>query len=321
MHVAANGISVIICCYNSSSRLKTTLQYLAAQTGADSLQWEVVLVDNNSTDDTQKVATDFWAVAGTPVPLRIVAEKMAGLTYARAAGIKAAQYDIVLFCDDDNWLHAEYLQQIKAVFCSDKQIGITGPSSIEAVYEVEKPDWLQGHENVLCVFDTHQSQIVVHKDKPDIVHVAGAGMAVKKEILLSYLSDLDRNSGRLLLDRSPNQMLSGGDDDINILALNLGYKLLLTDKLRLQHFIPAFKLNKEYVLRLYEGMAYSMVLLNHFHGQRPDKAQGWNVGGMIKYIILNAIKNPFNNSILMRTIRGRRRARNYLQLLLQQKAA
>lgn len=318
MYVPDNGISVIICCYNSSPRLKATLEHLAAQTGVENLQWEIVLVDNNSSDDTKEVATTFWSTTCNPAPLRIVIEKNAGLTYARSAGIRAAKHDIIIFCDDDNWLHSHYLSNTQSIFCSDKQIGMVGPTGIEAVYEAEKPSWLNGHEGVLCVFDTHQSEIVVQKGKTKIVRIAGAGMGVKKEILLHYLDDLEKNAKRMVLDRSPNQMLSGGDDDINIVALNLGYKLVLTDKLKLKHFIPAFKLKKDYILRLHEGMAYSMVLLTHFHGPENSRPHDWNIGGLIKYMLVNAIKDPFNNSILMRTIRGRRKARTYLHQLLQQ---
>ena len=210
-------------------------------------------------------------------------------------------------------MHTDYLLQVVHIFQNQPTVGIAGPASMPAVYEIAKPLWLNGHENVLCVFDTGQKEITVNQHSAKIVHIAGAGMAIRKTILENYLHDLANNPHRLLLDRSPGRMLSGGDDDINLLALNEGHDLYLTHKLQLLHFIPSFKLTKEYILRLYEGMAYSMVLLNRFYGQEKEKAQGWNFMGMMKYMAINILKNSFNNRVLLRTIKGRQQAKAYLR--------
>lgn len=307
------NISVVMCCYNSAPRLEKTLLHLAVQEDISPDQWELIVVDNNSTDGTAALATQLWEQFQGKAPMRIVREQAIGLTHARAAGIRAAHYGIILFCDDDNWLNNDYLAQVIRIFESRPKVGIAGPARMPAVYETSKPSWLHGHENVLCVFDCGQKEITVNRHSQQEVHVAGAGMAIRKTILENYLIDLMHNPHRLLLDRSPGRMLSGGDDDINIQALKDGHDLYLSSQLQLQHFIPAFKLNKEYVLRLYEGMAYSMVLLNRFHGQEKEKAQGWNFMGMVKYMALNVIKCPFNNSVLMRTIKGRQAAKAYLR--------
>lgn len=313
----SENISVIICCYNSSPRLEKTLLHLSVQEDINPNCWEIILVDNNSTDNTANVAARLWQQLGGKAPLRIVTEPAIGLTHARAAGIRAAQYGTILFCDDDNWLHSNYLSLVTQIFSIRPTVGIAGPARMPAVYETPKPTWLNGHENVLCVFDTGLQEVTVNQNSPKVLHIAGAGMAIRKAILENYLHDLANNPHRFLLDRSPGRMLSGGDDDINILALKDGHDLYLTEKLQLQHFIPSFKLNKEYILRLYEGMAYSMVLLNRFHGQERQKAQGWNFMGMMKYMVVNLLKNPFNNRVLMRTIKGRQQAKAFLRTAAQ----
>jgi glycosyltransferase involved in cell wall biosynthesis len=103
------GISVIICCYNSSLRLPKTLEYLSNQATGNLFPWEIILVDNNSSDNTSVIATNFWASLDIDVPLIIVEESKPGLIYARNTGINKANYDFLIFCDDDNWLNKNYL--------------------------------------------------------------------------------------------------------------------------------------------------------------------------------------------------------------------
>src|SRR5688572_20942184 len=103
------GISVIICCYNSSQRIGETLRHLARQQFPEDFRYEVLLVDNDSTDDTTAVARAIWDKEGPAgIPLRIVEELRAGQMYARDKGVKEAAYDSIVFCDDDNWLNPDY---------------------------------------------------------------------------------------------------------------------------------------------------------------------------------------------------------------------
>ena len=98
------GISIIICCYNSAKRLPETLAHLANQQVDGGVRWELILVNNNSTDETEVVAQNLWGALGSPAPLKIFEEPLPGLSYARNNGMKKAIYEVFLFCDDDNWL-------------------------------------------------------------------------------------------------------------------------------------------------------------------------------------------------------------------------
>ena len=69
-----DGVSVIICCYNSRDVIGDTRIYLAHQEVASQVKWEVLLVDNACRDDTVEVARQAWSKLGSVVPLRIVQE-------------------------------------------------------------------------------------------------------------------------------------------------------------------------------------------------------------------------------------------------------
>src|SRR5688500_17791752 len=95
------GLSVVICCYNSAERLPQTLRHLAIQKYSPGLNWEVIIVDNNSLDATADVARKEWAQYSTRVPLKVVTERDPGLSAARSKGVSSASFEFIVFCDDD----------------------------------------------------------------------------------------------------------------------------------------------------------------------------------------------------------------------------
>src|ERR1017187_9433605 len=105
---ALPGVSVIICSHNGAGRIVETLKHLAGQQFPEYLPWEVILVDNGSTDDTVEVSLGFWPET-IPAPLRVVYEPKLGRSNALRAGWKATRYPIVCTVDDDNWLDPLYI--------------------------------------------------------------------------------------------------------------------------------------------------------------------------------------------------------------------
>src|SRR6266568_2014628 len=94
------GVSVVICCHNSAKRLAATLAQLVAQRVPSEIPWEVIVIDNASTDGTAQVAAACWPAVNC-VPLRIISEPRLGLTYARQRGFREAKYEFISFVDDD----------------------------------------------------------------------------------------------------------------------------------------------------------------------------------------------------------------------------
>ena len=115
-------ISVIICCYNSKDRLEPTLKALAQQKEIN-FSWEIIVVNNNSNDNTTEVAKCLWKLTGSNTPFKIVDESQPGLSSARKKGVKEAKGEYILFCDDDNWLAPNYIQNAVDIMDSDEQLG------------------------------------------------------------------------------------------------------------------------------------------------------------------------------------------------------
>lgn len=259
-----NGISVIICCYNSVPRLPATLRHLAAQE-AGALAWEVVLVDNNSTDATADVARQQWQQLGSPAPLAVVAEPRPGLSMARAAGLAAAHFDLVVFCDDDNWLAADYLRQAHELMQQDAQTGILGGLNT-AVADGPLPAWFQQVEHAYaCGPQADQDGEV----SPERLYVAGAGMVVRRRIF----AELARAGFQSqLLDRKGEELSSGGDTELCFATALLGYKVVYSSRLKLFHYMEAKRLTWDYLINLNNGHARSYYKLQFYKQAYANKS-------------------------------------------------
>lgn len=275
-----NGISVIVCCYNSVPRLPATLQHLAAQE-AGALAWEVVLVDNNSTDATAAVAHQQWQQLGAPAPLTVVAEPRPGLSMARAAGLAASHFELVLFCDDDNWLEADYLHQAHELVQQDAQTGIVGGLNT-AVADGPLPAWFQQVEHAYACGPQAEQDGEVSTQR---LYVAGAGMVVRRHIF-AELAQAGFQSQ--LLDRKGEELSSGGDTELCFATALLGYKVVYSSRLKLFHYMEAKRLSWEYFVKLNEGHAKSYYKLQFYKQLYNGVAQkswlGHLLGGSRQYI-------------------------------------
>src|SRR5689334_8418509 len=142
------GVSVIICCHNSARRLPETLAHLVAQDVPINTPWEVIVVDNCSTDGTGEAASRIWA--SRAVPLRVVKEERPGLSHARRRGFDEARYGIISYVDDDNWLESSWVRVAAELMEKHSNIGACGGQS-EAVCEVPAPAWFNGLEGSYAV--------------------------------------------------------------------------------------------------------------------------------------------------------------------------
>ena len=94
------GISVIVCCYNSALRLPETIRHISLQIVESDIDWEVIIVNNTSADETTRVANEEFTKYNS-ITYKIVDQPIAGLSAARALGIEVSEFEYLIFCDDE----------------------------------------------------------------------------------------------------------------------------------------------------------------------------------------------------------------------------
>jgi len=128
------NLSLIIPTWNNSERLVRTLRALQNCTGPPNARWELILVDNNCTDETRRVAERMSAL----LPLVYVLEPRQGLSRARNAGLAAASGELIAFLDDDMKACSEWLATYWGAY-REKPTGFYFGGPIIPEYESDMP--------------------------------------------------------------------------------------------------------------------------------------------------------------------------------------
>jgi glycosyltransferase involved in cell wall biosynthesis len=132
----APTISIIIPVFNEADHLQRCLSTIEAQTLTP---YEIVVVDNNSTDDTVRIAR-------THPLVRVVTEKKQGIVHARNAGFNAARGDIIARIDADTILPPDWVQRVCSYYTNDKNLktALTGGGYFYNIRIPRFNGWLQG---------------------------------------------------------------------------------------------------------------------------------------------------------------------------------
>lgn len=233
------GVSVIVCAYNAALRIEETMRHLALQQVPHDVAWEVILVDNHSSDKTASIAKKVWDELNTKDSFRIVEEYIPGLSHARAKGFAESQYEYVIMCDDDNWLQNDYVSIVYSVMEQNINIGALGGVG-EITFEVPPPDWIP----LISVFATGKQNESSGKVHANFLY--GAGCVIRK----SALNNLNQKGYKQLLsDRQLGTLTSGGDYELCYALSIIGYDIWYDERLKFKHFITKSRLTWEYVKR------------------------------------------------------------------------
>lgn len=252
------GISVIICCYNSAARLPETLTHLARQNTSAELKWELVLVDNASSDQTAEVARTIWEqLKQATDDLQILYESRPGQQFARLRGAKDSRYDLLLFCDDDNWLDPEYLNLSSEIMRYDERIGAAGGLNLPATDADQYPDWFEDYRDkyALAMPGTASGDVSSRG------FILGAGMITRRFLFLEMYQD---KYPSLLKGRKGESLSTGDDFEYCKRLLLRGYHLFISEQLRLTHFLPKERLTIGYRDRLMAGIHEAGYVLNEY---------------------------------------------------------
>jgi glycosyltransferase involved in cell wall biosynthesis len=232
------GISIIVCCYNSKERLPETLRHLSRQKLKFNYPTELIIVDNNSSDNTAIIARERWNEFGTPFPLVVIEELNPGLANARRTGVLVAQFQYGIFCDDDNWLSENYLEISIQLLESNPNAAVFGGASVP-VSDIDLPPWFFSKANSFAVgTQADEEGFITWKH-----YLWGAGMVFR----LNLLKTMYESGVEPLVSGRKGGILSSGDDgEISAWFIFSGYQLYYSRKLLFKHYMPSMRLTDKY---------------------------------------------------------------------------
>ena len=299
--------SVILCTYNPQTKILNETLVGLKQQSLDSNQWELIIVDNNSTNSFQEHLDLSWHRQGI-----VIKEAKQGLTHARIAGIQKAKAPLLVFVDDDNILDNNYLENAIQIGEDYPFLGAWGGTSI-GKYEVTPPEWFSHKHFEMLAIRTIERDVWSNKyfDRP--TNPIGAGLVIRQDVGEAYASSQINDS--LVLDRNGSSLLSGGDNEITYKAIDLGYGTGNFANLVLTHFITAGRLTADYMLKLVESIAMSNVILYHKFGRDyslPVRPRGIATDLLYKLhrLRMNALKKALVDAEVRGILKGKELLKN-----------
>lgn len=232
-------LSIIICTYNRDKYIYNVLKSIA-ENDFPASQYEIVLIDNNCTDNT-KSECNLFTQNYTQVIFRYFVETNQGLSYARNRGIKEAKGDILIYVDDDALINKEYLSTYANFFNEYSNIDAAGGPIIPQ-YETQEPSWMSHYTKRLLTGYKYLGNVV--KKFPNNDFPGGGNAAYKKSVFDKIgLFNVD-------LGRKGDSLMGAEEKDIFDKMLSLNMQFYYLPNAILYHIIPEKKLSKEYFNKL-----------------------------------------------------------------------
>jgi len=277
-------VTVLICTFNRGNLLAETLDALARTRTA--LTWEVVVVDNNSTDHTRSVIEA--RQARYPVPLHYLFEPRQGNSFALNTGIAATQATIVAFTDDDVCVSEDWLQEGCAPMLSDPRIDYTG-GPVRPIWDAPPPAWVDQTRSelwgTLAILDYGRTPFVFeeHARVP-----LGANMAVRRR-LFDRVGNFDTHLGRV-----GGSLRGQAQAEFFCRSRNAGARGLYVPAMAVAHHVPAPRLTRRYFRRWWFMKGSGRHRLEQVHPTTElgvDLSQVPKIAGIPRYMYGSAIRD------------------------------
>lgn len=258
------GVSLIICTFNGANLLGETIKHVLKQNVPPEIEWEFLLIDNASTDNTQEIVRNLW---DSDVPCRIIYEGEKGLINARNRGINEAEYEYISFIDDDNWVDENWVSTIYDIFTTHPEIGLCG-GQIEGAFELQPPAWFKQIQESYAIGKQGEQSGDVTESRG---FLWGAGLSLRKSAFLKVKA---AGFSPILTGRKGNTLLAGEDTEICYVMRLAGWRLWYHERLKMKHYITARRMEWDYIMKMYRGFGYSHAVFEIYYRYLLNK--GYN---------------------------------------------
>lgn len=242
-------LTVAIPTYNGEKRLPDVLEKLRSQTGTEAIAWEVLVVDNNSSDNTPAVVQQFQQNWPEKIPLRYVFEHKQGLSFARQKAVTEARGELVGFLDDDNFPTPNWVAAAYQFAQEHPQAGAYG-GKIIGKFESDLP---KNFDRIACFL-----AIIEKGDQPLLYSIKqrmlppGAGLIIRTSAWLENVPET-----LVLRGRTTKQMLASEDVEALRHIQKSGWEIWYNPAMIIYHCIPSHRTERPYLTKLCFGVGLS----------------------------------------------------------------
>jgi glycosyltransferase involved in cell wall biosynthesis len=242
-------LTVVICTYNGEKRFPEVLEALRVQINTEEFSWEILVVDNNSTDNTAQILQDYQAQWDGIAPLRYCLELEQGAAHARKRAIKEVKSTLIGFLDDDNIPASNWVSAAYEFAREHPQSGAVG-SYIQGEFEIEPPPNFKRLMPFLAITQRGSKPLLYQPDKNLLP--PSAGLVVRTQAWQESVPEQCILSGR-----TPGSMLTGEDLEALSYIQMQDWEIWYNPAMKIVHKIPRRRLEMEYLIPFFRGIGLS----------------------------------------------------------------
>lgn len=245
-------VEVAICTWNRSRLLDATLSHLADAVIPDDVELSVLVVNNNSTDDTEAVISRHTR----HLPIRRLFESRAGVAHARNCAVAATEGELLLWTDDDVLVDPNWLSSYVRAARRNPQLSFFG-GPIKTLFQCPPPDWVLASLPVLhaiVVSRSGEEELLIGQANP---HDApwGANFAVRTGVQRAYMYSPK-------LGRVRDGRLAGEESDVLARMISEGHRGLWIPEASVSHVVTPERLTRASVRRDFVGSGRTAIRMN-----------------------------------------------------------
>ena len=279
------NLTVAIPTYNGAERLPKVLDRLRSQINTEHIAWEVIVSDNNSTDNTAEIVRQYQQDWPSAYPLRYCFAAEQGAACARHRAVDAAHGELVAFLDDDNLPASDWIEQAYQFGRTHPKSGAFG-SQIHGEFEGELP---QDFKKIACFLAIIERGAQPHRYEPSTkILPPGAGLVVRRKAWRETVPP------RLFLNNKGKEAGLASEDLEAILYIQKqGWEIWYNPEMVVYHQIPNNRLQKEYLLKLFRCIGLSRFYI------RMLGVKDWNrllvapayIANDLRKLVIHVLKN------------------------------
>lgn len=247
--VSTPQLSVIVCTYNREKYILRNLESFINQT-ADYSEFEIVIINNNSPDNTDEICKAF--IDDNPeIQITYIIEKQQGLSHARNRGIKESKSNILAFIDDDAFIKSDYCEKVLTFFSSNPDAYVVGGKIIPIYESGKEPIWMSPYlETLMAAQNLGEKTKRFPKNKFPI----GANM------IFNASAFNDVGLFNINLGRRGSNLEGGEEKEIMLKIRSLNKKIIYSPEIIVDHIIPPKREQMKYIKQMGIGIGVSEII-------------------------------------------------------------